>query len=346
MRSVRYARVRVCRLLLPSAVTLVLLTATMATGEETAPSSNPRVQLGLNSWIFTQGETTWSHNASGLNPQFGNPTSKLTYKDNNTQIIELTGKVNLGQRWFVRADIGFSVDFDRGTLIDNDYSAVGGQHLFSQTSSNITGSGTQYLNADVGFRLLEYPGHRGYLDFFGGYQYWRTKYEATGVTQIECNPSGIPGVACDPDPAKIGKDVAPGQLAITNTTQWNSLRLGAQTEYRLTRWFSVEGKVAFIPVSYLVNDDIHHLRQTGPGALQQNPSFFMSGFGVGADVEAGVRFMIVRNLFLNTGYRFWWNHIVDGTLTVYPVGSPSASAPLTEFQTMRQGVTLGLSYMF
>jgi outer membrane protease len=310
----------------------------MATGEETAPSSNPRVQLGLNSWLFTQGETTWSHNASGLDSRLGNPTSKLTYKDNNTQIIELTGKVNFGQRWFVRADVGFSVAFNRGTLIDDDYSAVGGQHLFSQTSSNITGSGTQYVNADVGFRLLEYPGQRGYLDFFGGYQYWRTKYEATGITQIECNPSGIPGIGCNP----AGTSTNQGQIVITNTTQWNSLRVGVQSEYRLTRRFSVEGKVALIPVSYLVNDDTHHLRTD----LQQNPSFSMSGIGIGADLDVGARFMIVRNLFLNAGYRFWWNRVVDGTWTNYPVGSPSSSAPLTEFQTMRQGVTLGLSYLF
>jgi outer membrane protease len=307
-----------------------------ASDEEPA---KPRLELALNSWLFTNGETKWSHNASGLDPRLGNPTSKLTYKDNNSHILELSGKFNIDRRWFVRVDGGFSVAFHRGTLTDDDFTSVGGQHLFSETTSNITGSGTQYVNADVGYRLLDYQGNRGNLDVFVGYQYWRTIYEASGITQVVCTPSGIPGIACNP----AGTVSNQGQVVITNMTQWNSLRVGLQTEYRLTRRFSVQGKVAFIPVSYLQNDDIHHLRTD----LQQNPSFYMSGFGIGTDVEAGARYMIYRGWFLNAGYRFWWNRVVgDGNWKVYPVGAPSASAPLTEFQTMRYGVTLGLSHVF
>ncbi len=299
----------------------------------------PRLELSLNSWLFTNGETKWSHDASGLDSRLGNPTSKLTYKDNNSHIIELSGKFNIDKRWFVRADVGFSVVFHRGTLTDDDYTSVGGQHLFSQTTSNITGSGTQYVNADVGFHVLDYPGHRGNLEVFGGYQYWRTQYEASGITQVVCTPSGIPGIGCNP----AGTVSNQGQVVITNTTQWHSFRVGVQTEYRLTRRFSVEGKVAFIPVSYLQNDDIHHLRND----LQQNPSFSMSGIGVGADAEAGVRYMFYRGWFVNAGYRFWWNRVVgDGDWKNYPVGASSSSAPLTEFQTMRYGVTLGLSHVF
>jgi outer membrane protease len=305
---------------------------------DTEPA-RPRAEVSIRSWLFTNGETQWSHDASGLDPRLGNPTSKLTYKDNNSHIIELSGKFNVDKRWFVRGDVGFSVAFHRGTLTDDDFTSVGGQHLFSETTSDITGSGTQYVNADVGYRLLDYPGHRGNLDVFVGYQYWRTKYEASGITQVVCTPSGIPGIACNP----AGTVSNQGQVVISNTTQWNSLRVGVQTEYRLTRRFSVEGKLAFIPISYLQNDDIHHLRSD----LQQDPSFYMSGYGIGADVEAGARYMIYRGWFLNAGYRFWWNRVVlDGNWKVYPVGASSASAPLTEFQTMRYGVTLGLSHTF
>ena len=44
-----------------------------------------------------------------------------------------------------------------------------------------------YLNADSGFRVAEYPNHRGWLEVFGGFQYWYTKYEATGLTQMACD---------------------------------------------------------------------------------------------------------------------------------------------------------------
>jgi len=110
--------------------------------EELDPPARQRVELSVRSWMFTNGETTWSHNASGFDARLGNPTSKLTYKDNNTQIIELGAKLNLSNRWFMRGDVGFSVDFDRGQLTDDDYSSTGGQHLVSRTQSDITGHGT------------------------------------------------------------------------------------------------------------------------------------------------------------------------------------------------------------
>ena len=324
-------------LLILSLVFTLLPPAASADADDTEPA-RPRAELSLRSWIFTNGETKWSHNASGLDPQLGNPTSKLTYKDNNTHIIELAGKFHFTRRLFVQVDGGFSAALNRGTLTDDDYSAVGGQHLFSQTTSDITGSGTHYVNADIGYRVYDYPNNRGVLNVFVGYQYWWTKYEASGVTQVVCAPSGIPGLTCNP----AGTVSNQGQVVITNTTQWNSLRVGAQSDYLLTRRLSLHGKLAFLPVTYLQNDDIHHLRAD----LQQNPSFSMSGFGIGTDAEAGARYMFYRGWYLDAGYRVFWNYVWDGTLKFYPVGAPSGSAPLTEFQTIRYGVTLGISHTF
>jgi len=294
----------------------------------------PRVELSLRSWMFTNGETKWSHNASGLDSRLGNPTSKLAYKDDNTQIMELGVKINLDRRWFLRGDAGFSVDFDRGTLIDDDYSAVGGQNLASRTESHISGHGTWYLNADVGLRALQYPGHRGFLDVFWGYQYWKTKYTADGVTQIVCAPSGA--ITCNFSGLPANAPV------IENTTQWHSLRVGTQTEYRLTRQLSLLGKVAFSPVSVVLNDDIHKQR----GDLQQNPSFSMTGIGVGADVDAGLRLMLAKGWFFDIGYRVFWNRTYAGIWENHPVGSSSDTAPLTEFQTFRHGATLSLTASF
>jgi hypothetical protein len=72
----------------------------------------------------------------------------------------------------------------------------------------------------------------------------------------------------------------------------------------------------------------------------------MLGVGIGADVDAGVKVMIVRNLFFNLGYRFWWNRTLDGTWTTHPVGAASGSFPLTQFQSYRHGATFGISYTF
>ena len=318
-------------------VVLAVTPVSIGWAEEQEARSGPRVELSLRSWMFTNGETKWSHNASELDSRLGNPTSKLTYKDNNTHIIELAARVNFARRWFVHGDLGFSVALDRGQLVDEDYTAVGGQHLFSQTNSNITGSGTQYVNLDLGFRAVEYPGNRGHLDVFGGVQYWRTKYEATGVQQVFCGPSGIPGITCDPNTN------IQGVLAITNTTHWiTPLHVGFDTEYRITRRVSVDLKASFSPASIVYNEDIHHLRAD----LQQDPSLSMWGVGVSLNADASLKVMLTQQLALTGGYRAWWNRTYTGTWENHPVGAPSDSVPLKELQTYRHGATLGLTALF
>lgn len=320
------------------AVTFALLIAPtpLAWAQDTEPQARPRVELSLRSWLFTAGETKWSHDASGLDPRLGNPTSKLTYKDNDTHIIELAGRVNFARRWFVQGDVGFSTSFNRGLTIDDDYTAVGGQQLFSRTHSDVTGSGTQYVNLDVGLRAAEFPGSRGYLDVFGGIQYWRTEYQATGVRQVVCAPSGIPGVSCTPNLN------LPGVLAITNTTHWISPHVGVKTEYRFSRRFSVEFKGSLSPVNVVLNDDVHHLRND----LQQNPSFSMIGVGFAGQGEVSVKVALLRNVWLTAGYRGWYNRTYAGTLKAHPIGAPSESVPLKELQTFRHGTTLGLTAAF
>jgi hypothetical protein len=198
-----------------------------------------------------------------------------------------------------------------------------------------------YLNADSGFRIAEYPNHRGWLDVFGGYQFWHTKYEATGVTQVACDNSAVPGslgLVCNP----AGTVTNQGQAVITNTTNWHSIRVGASTEYRLTRRLSVLGTFAFIPASVLDNKDVHHLR----GDLSQDPSFSMMGYGVGADADVGARFMITTNLAANVGYRMYYNRVLSGHLTTHPAVGSTESFPLTQFESLRHGFTASLSLIF
>lgn len=325
-------------------VLCVILTAVfgMINGEalaEEEPSDNsPRMEFSLRSWMFTTGETKWSHNASGLDSRLGNPTSKLTYKDNDTHIIELTGRLNFAGRWYAQGDIGFSVKFDRGIAIDDDFSSVGGQHLWSKSHSDITGSGTQYVNLNVAYRAKEFGEHRGHLDLFGGVQYWRTQYEATGVRQIVCTSSGIPGVTCNP----AGSNLV-GVLAITNTTHWiTPIQVGADIEYRIIKPLSVTFKGSFSPASVVYNEDVHHLRSD----LQQDPSFSMWGVGVGANGEAGLKIILSRHFALTGGYRVWWNRTYAGTWENHPVGVSSDQVPLKEFQTIRHGALVGLTGSF
>ena len=308
---------------------MAIATASVSAGEERAQESRPRVELSAGTWISV-GDTRWAHNASS-DPRLGNPTSKLTYKDVGTNVIDLTGKFWFTPRVFGRLNGGFA-NIGGGRQTDDDYAT--GQLLFSRTNSNIDGSSMYYVNADLGGRVKEFPNHRGWLDLFGGYQYWHTEHQAVGVGRVVCDPTVV--LNCNA-PLPL-----PGETVFTNKANWHSVRVGASTEYRLTTRLSVLGTLALIPISVLDNKDVHHLR----GDLQQNPSFSMTGYGVGADVDVGARFMITNHLAANLGYRLYYNRMFSGDLTVHPAVGSSASFPLTQFESMRHGFTAGLSLIF
>ena len=305
----------------------------VAAAQEPITESRPKFDFAIGTWIST-GDTRWAHNASSV-AGLGNPTSKLTYKDVGTNVIDLAGKFWFSPKVFGRLNVGVA-DIGGGRLTDDDYGS--GQRLFSRTISNIPDNSMWYINTDLGGRVKEFANHRGYLDLFGGYQYWHTEYQAVGIGQVVCDPSAIPSGTC----AAAGTSSNQGQTVITNTTDWHSIRVGASTEYRLTRRLSVLGTLALIPISVLDNKDVHHLR----GDLKQNPSFSMVGYGVGADMDVGARFMITRNLAANLGYRLYYNRVLSGDLTVYPVAGSSDSFPLTQFESLRHGFTAGLSLIF
>ena len=318
-RTAYFALILVCWLLHPA----------HGWGQEMTSLPPSRVELSLRSWLFSTGELQWSHDASGLNPFFGNPTSELKYKDNDTQIVGLGAKVLLNRRVFLDGEFGLSVDFDRGNLIDDDY--VAGQRLFSRTSSAIAGKGTWYVTGNVGYRAREFRDNRGFLNLLAGFQYWRTSYEAVGIDHLVCDTSVI--VNCGPSASPT----------IKNITHWiTPIHVGGLFEYRLLPRVTANIKMLVSPVSIVFNDDIHFQRND----LQQDPSFSMWGIGVGASAEPSISILLTRHLKLTGGYRIMWNRTYYGQWEYHPIGSASETAPLTEFQTFRHGATVTLTASF
>ena len=321
----------------------LLLGAQVVEAQESVEQPRQRFEFTAGTWIST-GDTRWAHNASSASPLLGNPTSKLIYKDVGTNVFDIAGTLWVTPRLFGRLNIGVA-GIGGGRLTDNDYLSADGGNPSSQTISNLSGDGMWYLNADAGGRVTNFANHRGWLDVFGGFQYWHTKYTAVGLAQVTCTTAGSTidlgggNVLCNP--AGPSPPVGSGTEVITNTTNWYSLRVGGRTEYRLTRQFSLLGSVALLPLSIIDNKDIHHLR----GDLQQNPSISMLGFGIGANADVGARFMFTKNVGLNVGYRVWWNHAIDGTMTVHGT-SGSSEFPLTQFDSLRHGLTAGLNFTF
>lgn len=224
-----------------------------------------------------------------------------------------------------RGQIGYG-GITGGNLIDDDYvsaagaaasgTSVGGAHRFSRAASPADGSSLWYVNADLGYRLLAFQGRRGHLDAFVGYQLWCERVVAEGVRQLECT---VVGVLCDPE----GTTSFEGVPAVTNTSRWQSLRVGLDSSIPLASWLDVRVNAAFVPWSALLNEDIHHLRFD----LGQNPSFAATGTGMGYNLEGELRIRLPYRLTAAMGYRYWYQCISNGELQGFTAREPSFSAP-------------------
>lgn len=312
-------------------------------------SSDLRVDVSLATWL-SEGRTRWSHNASQANPNFGNPTSELDYKDVGTTVTELGGKVSFPKRtfqYFLRGQVGYGA-VGGGRLVDDDYvSAAGaafygttqsGAHRFSRTFSDVDGSHIWYLNADIGGQVEVWK-KQASLGAFLGYQHREEKLQAFGVGQVECT---LPGCAA-------GTVSNVGQLVITNTAKWDSFRLGVDGEVRLHPRVSLDGRATFL-VSRLSNKDIHHLRTSNPPDpttdLKQDPSITMTGTGIGFNGEANASVLVYKQLSFDVGYRYWWQRVGSGDVVFRGITGDSQPLPLNEFRSIRQGITFGLRYTF
>ena len=303
------------------------------------------LDFGVTGW-FSQGQTVWSHNASNLDPNLGDPTSRLKYKDVGTNVLELNGKLEFNNRVFVRGSFGFS-DIGGGRLTDDDYlsaqgaaffnASVSGAHRFSRTFSDLGGNNWMdmwYLTGELGLMAHEFVNNKGFVNLFVGFQYWREKQVGRGLRQVECTTS----VLCDP-PNTTGFS---GEPVITNRLQWYSARFGGDVEYRIAPRVSVDAKLVFL-LSRMHNEDVHNLRTD----LAQNPSFKMSGAGVGTNADVNVKVMLLQGLYLSGGYRVWFNSVLwDRDWKIYGANGTSATAPLNEFYTLRHGPTISLNYVF
>ena len=317
----------------------------VAVAEPLYKSSDLRVDVTLTSWL-TEGRTRLNfYNQSAL---FGNPTSELDYKDVGTTVTELGSKVSFDKRtfqYFLRGQVGYGA-VGGGRLVDDDYvSAAGatfygttqsGAHRFSRTHSDLNGSHIWYLNADFGTQIEVWQ-KRASLGTFLGYQHREEKLQAFGVGQVECTALVPSSIQCNP----AGTVTNVNQLVLTNTAKWDSFRLGVDGEVRLHPRVSLDGRATFL-VSRLSNKDVHHLRTD----LKQDPSITMTGTGIGFNGEANASVLVYKQLSFDVGYRYWWQRVGSGDVVFRGTTGDSQPLPLTEFRSIRQGMTFGLRYTF
>ena len=120
----------------------------------------------------------------------GNPTSKLIYKDVGTNVVELTGNGMVHTSMFGRLNFGIA-GIGGGDSRTTTIWINGGQRSLLATHQRFN----RRRHVVCECRQLasahgEFPNHRGWLDVFGGFQFWHTKYKARWSTQVDCTTAG------------------------------------------------------------------------------------------------------------------------------------------------------------
>jgi len=310
------------------------------------PVQAAEVQVSTSVWS-SGGQTSWAHNASGLNSIWGNPTSELIYENIDSKIAEVSIRlpVNNGNMHF---SLGGGT-IHHGLLVDDDYvsasgatyygATVSGAHRISRTHSDVTGSGLYYLSAEYHPEFFKFNIASVPLQLYAGLQYWKEDYVAQGVRQLECTDSTASNgrTFCNME----GFNGYNNQNVISNKVIWTTWYLGAKSQLELSEAMSLRMKVNYSPFTYLSNEDVHHLRSD----LHQNPSFSMTGFGQAIDLQLDWRYHFQDWAEVSLGYRYWDRKVTSGDW--YSNSNFGTSkAPLAHMRTTRKGVTLALNVVF
>lgn len=274
-----------------------------------------RGDVGVRWWVST-GETKISHNAQGLDPSLGNPTSVLVYENLDANTFELFARQNFRNHLFLKAFVGAG-DINRGAFDDEDFNAA--QIKTSDTHSSVTQGRIGYGAIDLGYHWVLSEGAVS-LGVFGGFAQWTEEYDAYGSSTTVGN---IPNISRDVN-------------VISNRLRWRALRAGFAGQFAFGR-ARASVDVALVPYAKLYNEDSHHLRDD----LGPVPNIIDEGEGWGMQFDAELRWEIMRRTELGVGWRVWYMEVRDGT-TDFRNFSIGGEAPLVDFYTRRTGLTLSL----
>jgi hypothetical protein len=288
-------------------------------GQEEEPR-RARGDFGVRYWL-SSGETKHSHNAQVVAPQFGNPTSVLTYSNLDANAIEVFARAVFERDWFVKGNLGMG-QVNSGWFRDEDFFA--GQDKFSDTTSAVPEGWLAYGSADLG-RQWVLRGGAITLGVFAGYGQWTEYVEAYGAT----DHLGF-----------IGGDIPTNVKVISNKVIWRALRVGFAGEFAIASraWLAVD--LAAVPYTEVRNEDSHVLR-TDFDDLGPAPNIVHTGRGWGVQLDAELRYRIAKRTELAVGFRYWYFEVTKGQRSL-PNFPDEPSLPLVELYSTRNGLTLAL----
>ena len=279
-------------------------------------------ELGARYWL-SSGKTKRGHNAQGVDPILGNPTSVLTYDDLTAHAIELHARKGFANRWFVKGNLGVG-EVKRGGLDDEDFFA--GQVKFSESTSSVRGNRLYYGIIDVGRDL--WTGRDGStLGPFIGFQQWSERVDAYGASW--------------PVNFLMNPDLGNAVPIITNEVKWRFIRVGLAARVPVTPRTRVVGEIVFIPYASARDEDSHWLR-TAPSDLGPAPNVHINGRrGTGYQFDVELRHLLREHWELGVGVRYWYVNATHGERS-----AAGFTTPLNELNSTRAGLTLSMTRLW
>ena len=213
--------------------------------------------------------------------------SRLTYSGMNGHSAEGFGRVDHTSGFYAKGYVGVGALLS-GNLQDEDFPPY--LVPYSSTNSQLDNGYLAYAAIDLGFNIIRQKGLR--VGAFAGYHYLNQSMSAYGCTQTATN-AGICGNPI-PDTVKV----------ITQSNQWNSLRLGLDAKIALGDRFSLNLDAAWLPYVKFNGNDSHWLRiGTSPGDF--TGAVPDDGQGSGYQLEAAISYAVNPNVSVAVGGRYW-----------------------------------------
>lgn len=317
---------------------LLLIAAASSTalaGAQAADGSSALVvDAKIRAWIGTV-DYTWQHDASSLNPAFGNPTSLLDWQDIPFMGPELDLDVySVETGLSARGRLGLGLEMGKSRFDDWDYLAGG--TAFSYTQSNAKLDNSFHGIFDLGTELPGLSTDAYRVNAFAGYFGGSYQLEANGVDcLISLDATGAN--QCAGGIPIIGDNVK----AIGHDLTIHAMRLGLSGHIDVTDRLRLAFDGAYLPWMSFKTEDNHYLR-TDLGPL---PNIVSDASGQAFQVQAGASYRVGNATSLNLDLRYW-RFNVDGDVVFAP-GTANPAPPLP--QSSKLGVVavgFGLSHKF
>ena len=253
--------------------------------------------------------------------------SRLTYHGFTGATGEVYGQIN-EKNYFVKGYAGLGA-LMRGSLQDEDFAS--GDFVYSSTDSGLDNGKIGYFTVDAGGYFAEYQNAR--FGVFGGYSYLRQGVNGFGCTQTASNPS-----VCVPS-------IADSTAVISQTNNWNAVRIGVNGDMEFGGGWRVKGEAAVLPYVRLSGSDSHWLR------ICDSDGCFTGGIpedgtGWGYQLEAMLDYTLANKVTVGVGGRYWHMQTSGATHFENHVVGSAASAQRVDWKTDYFGLTGHLGWQF